>query len=99
MTGGDRLDQKRVTTEREIMTHDKLIGCLKTSSEGTALDEGVLEHVAEPAEEVVETGAALVDVDEQVRGLGEEDVVDVRDNEHRRVRRAGLKCGRGKARV
>lgn len=46
---------------------------------------GILEHVTESAKERLDGSASLDEVDEDVVGLGEEDVLQVSDDEHRRL--------------
>lgn len=75
---------------RRAETHDELERSLQTSSESAPGDVGVLEHVAEPAEHALDRRSSLNDVDEEIRGLREEDVLEIGDNEHGGVGGSGL---------
>lgn len=74
-------------------THDELERGLQTSSQSTSGDVGILEHVAEPLEHALDRRSSFDDVDEEVRGLGKEDVLEVGNDEHGGIRSTRLERG------
>jgi hypothetical protein len=80
-------------------TYDELERGLETGTHSATRRVCLREHVAQSTQQVLERRLGLVGVDEQVLGLGQEDVLEVADDEHRRVRRAGRKAEEVEGRV
>lgn len=70
--------------ERRRKTHNELERRLETSSEGVSSVVRLVEHVVEASEDVLESRLGLDEVDEDVVGHGEENVVEVADDEELR---------------
>jgi hypothetical protein len=69
----------------EDQTYSKLERSLKSRSERGVGRVGVLEHGVEAGEHRLERFSGLDDIDEEIGRSRQEDVFEIRDDEHRRL--------------
>lgn len=91
---GLRKSARQLGSRREgKRTHDQLERSLERRAEGMTDVVRILEHVAQPTEERLDRHLGFDEVDEDVVGFREEDVVEVTHDEHRRLRLSSLRSG------
>jgi hypothetical protein len=73
-----------------LWTHNQFVGGLHSRSQSASRSRALPEHVTQPGQDALDSRSRFGQVDQEVGGFREVDVIDIRDNEHRRFTLSGL---------
>lgn len=83
-------------TTAQLRTHDQFVSGLHSRSQSASRRRALPEHVTQSAQDALDGRSRFRKVDQEVSGFRKVDVVDIRDDQHRRFAFSGLEVGKWK---